>query len=74
LNGFDQLANSKAFKKYKIGNEYGNDHPLAPPFFMGRPALRTKKKEPEPSCEGPGMIRPVVCPGGLGLTTRFAAA
>jgi len=54
------LATRKAFKKYKIGNEYGKDHPLEkPPFFMRHRLWRTKKK-PEPSCEGPGMIRPVV--------------
>jgi hypothetical protein len=41
----DSLANSKAFRKYRLWNEYGQGHPLEPsPFFMGPPAWRTKKR------------------------------
>ena len=35
-----------------------------PPFLYGATCLAHQKKEPGPSCEGPGMIRPVV--PGLG--------
>ena len=54
------LLNSKAFLKCKMGNKYGKGHPLEPPLFFWGVVPGAQKKEPEPSCEGPGMIRPVV--------------
>lgn len=55
------LANSKAFRKYKLWNElWKRPSSRAPPFFYGAPCLAHQKKEPEPSYEGPGMIRQVV--------------
>jgi hypothetical protein len=55
------LPTKKAFKKYKIGNEYGKDHSLVTyPSFLWGVVPGAPKKEPEPSGEGPGMIRPVV--------------
>ena len=43
----------KYMAKFKITNG-------SPPFFYNTSCLAHQKKEPEPSGEGPGMIRPVV--------------
>jgi hypothetical protein len=54
------LATRKAIKNDKIENEPGNDHPLDAPLSLLGVVPGASKKEPGPSCEGPGMISSVV--------------
>jgi len=48
-----KLANSKAFRKYKLWNEYGKAILSNPPFLYGAACLAHKKKSRDPRVKVP---------------------